>query len=241
MDIIIYTLVLAHISMMCSTVYIHRGVTHKSLIFHPILEHVLRFLTFVLDGADVQGWCTSHRIHHRYTDIHGDPHSPHVQGYREVCLSNFIQSLYLRYKNTWEPEWTRTYGSGNPEDWIELHIYRPYHQYGVLILLVINLFLWGWLGFISWLVIIAWPPLFNNTFANGIGHSWGYRNYDCKDRTTNFLPIGLFMCGEELHNNHHGDPANAKLSRRWWEFDPGWAWIKLFEFLGLLTIVDRKK
>jgi len=241
MSLIIYTLVLAHISMMCTTVYIHRGMAHRGLEFHPILDHIFRFLIFVLDGADVRGWGTTHRIHHRYTEEHGDPHSPYIQGVKEVFWDNFIHTMYRRYKSRWEPEWERTYGAGYADDWIERHVYRPYHQYGIFILLAANLYLWGWWGIASWLVIIAWTPFFSNAFVNGVGHWWGYRNYDSKDKTRNFSPLGLLICGEEMHNNHHGEPANPKFSRRWWEFDPGWLWIKLFESVGLLKIVDRSK
>jgi stearoyl-CoA desaturase (delta-9 desaturase) len=94
----------------------------------------------------------------------------------------------------------------------------------------------GWIGAIIWGIQMIWIPFWAAGVVNGIGHWWGYRNGETKDRSCNIVPWGIVIGGEELHNNHHLDPASARLSRRWWEFDIGWMYIRLLSVLRLATV-----
>jgi stearoyl-CoA desaturase (delta-9 desaturase) len=99
-----------------------------------------------------------------------------------------------------------------------------------------NLILFGWVGAVIWSIQMLWIPFWAAGVINGVGHWWGYRNGETKDHSHNVSPIGILIGGEELHNNHHLDPANPKLSRRWFEFDIGWMWFKIFNLLGLAKL-----
>jgi stearoyl-CoA desaturase (delta-9 desaturase) len=103
-------------------------------------------------------------------------------------------------------------------------------------MLAINILLFGWIGILIWLVQIVWIPFWAAGVINGLGHWWGYRNTDTKDSSTNIFPLAIWIGGEELHNNHHAEPANPRLSRKWWEIDMGWIWINIFKHLRLLKI-----
>ena len=132
-----------------------------------------------------------------------------------------------------------TYGAGTPDDWIERKLYTPYSGLGVLVLLVLNVLLFSWWGLLIWLIQMAWIPFWAAGVINGLGHWFGYRNNNTNDKSRNIIPFGFLIGGEELHNNHHDNPASPKLSQKWWEFDVGWLWLKLFQKFGLAKIVER--
>ena len=71
---------------------------------------------------------------------------------------------------------------------------------------------------------------------NGVGHFSGYRNWASEDASTNMSPIGILIGGEELHNHHHAYPTSAKFSTKWYEFDLGWLYLRLFQALGLAKV-----
>jgi stearoyl-CoA desaturase (delta-9 desaturase) len=232
---IIATLVMTHITIICVTVYLHRGQAHRGLTFNPILEHAMRFWLFLTTGMITKEWVSIHRYHHRYTDINGDPHSPWVFGIWTV----FFKGAFLYHKASKDRAMVQAYGVGTPNDYLERNLYSKYSRLGILIMLIIDLYffhLWGWL---VWGVQMIWIPLTAAGIINGFGHWFGYRNTDTKDKSTNICPIGIIIGGECLHNNHHAEPANPRLSRRWFECDIGWFYIKLFEKLGLVSIVQR--
>jgi stearoyl-CoA desaturase (delta-9 desaturase) len=232
MSEIFYTLILTHITIVSVTLYLHRGQAHRGFVFHPILENFFRFWLWLTTGMITKQWVAIHRKHHRFSDNPGDPHSPHVFGIKNI----FFRGVYYYYLAAKEPSTIIGYGAGTPNDWMERKIYTPYSRYGILIMLAINVLLFGWWGPVIWAVQMLWIPFWAAGVVNGAGHWWGYRNGESKDHSTNFSPWGILIGGEELHNNHHLDPANPKLSRRWFEFDIGWMWFNIFKFLKLAKI-----
>ena len=227
-----YLLIATHITILCVTIFLHRGQAHKGLTFHPVLEHFMRFWLWLTTGMVTKQWVAIHRKHHRYSDVEGDPHSPHVYGIWKVLFKGAM----LYHEASKDKDMVNTYGVGTPSDWIEHHIYSNHSRLGIGILLLFNIWLFGWIGAIIWLIQMAWIPFWAAGVVNGIGHWFGYRNGDTKDKSCNISPFGVIIGGEELHNNHHLDPANPKLSRKWFEFDIGWFYIKVFNKLGLLNI-----
>jgi stearoyl-CoA desaturase (delta-9 desaturase) len=232
MDIIIATLVMTHITIVCVTLFLHRSQAHKGIEFHPILSHFMRFWLWLTTGMITRQWVAIHRKHHRFSDVEGDPHSPHVHGFWNI-LGRGVMYYVQEGKNT---QTIMSYGKGTPNDWIERKLYTRYNFYGILLMLVIDLLLFGPWGLLVWLVQIVWIPFWAAGVINGVGHWFGYKNGDTRDQSTNIVPWGILIGGEELHNNHHINPASPKMSRRWFEFDIGWMWFKLFSYIGLAKL-----
>ena len=229
---LIITLVMTHITIVCVTLYLHRGQAHKGIVFHPVLEHFMRFWLWLTTGMVTRQWVAIHRKHHRFSDKEGDPHSPHVFGIWRV----FFKGAQLYHQASKDPVMIATYGQGTPNDWIERNLYSPHSRLGILLMLVIDLLFFGPWGLVVWGIQMIWIPLWAAGFINGIGHWYGYKNGTTRDSSRNIIPWGILVGGEELHNNHHLDPASPKLSRRWFEFDIGWMWLSLFRLLGLATL-----
>lgn len=229
---IIYTLVMTHITIVCVTLYLHRGMTHRGIDFHPILSHFMRFWLWMTTGMITKQWVAIHRLHHQKCEQPGDPHSPHLFGIWRVLTQGAL--LYNRAAR--DAEMVEKYAPDIKSDWIERNVYTPHNFKGILLMLVIDLVLFGPVGVIIWGVQMLWIPLTAAGIINGLGHWWGYRNHDTKDRSRNIFPIGIIIGGEECHNNHHNDPASPKLSNRWWEFDMGWQWLRLFRLLRLARL-----
>ena len=223
---------MTHITILCVTIFLHRTQAHRGLILSPILSHFMRFWLWLTTGMITKEWVAIHRKHHRHSDENGDPHSPHVYGIFKVLT----QGALLYHEASKDKDMVNTYGVGTPDDWIESHVYSNHSRLGVSILLLLNITLFGWIGAIIWLVQMIWIPFWAAGVINGLGHWFGYRNTNTNDKSTNIVPIGLIIGGEELHNNHHKNPASTKLSEKWFEFDIGWFWIKVFERLKLLQI-----
>jgi len=228
----IYTLVMVQITIACVTLYLHRGQTHRAVQFHPWVEHFMRFWLWLTTGMITKEWVAIHRKHHQYADKEGDPHSPLIFGIKNIVF-NGVRYYGIASKDR---DMIDKLGIGTPDDWIERNVYTPHPLAGILLMLVIDLVLFGLVGVVVWGVQMIWIPFFAAGVVNGIGHWWGYRNYDVKDNSRNIFPIGFLIGGEELHNNHHGDGANPKLSRKWFEFDIGWLYIKILEKLNLAKI-----
>ena len=232
MNAFIYTLIVTHITIVCVTVFLHRGQAHKGLTFHPALAHFFRFWLWLTTGMVTKAWVAIHRKHHSATDVNGDPHSPHVYGIRRVLFGGAL--LYHdASKNT---KMVDNFGRGTPDDWLEENIYSLHSRWGIMTMLAINLLLFGWVGLLIWIIQMIWIPFWAAGVVNGIGHWWGYRNNETKDKSRNIVPWGIIIGGEELHNNHHLSPANPKLSLKSWEFDIGWMWITIFKHLRLLKV-----
>jgi len=232
MNAFIYTLIVTHITIVCVTVFLHRGQAHKSLTFHPALAHFFRFWLWMTTGMVTKAWVAIHRKHHSATDIPGDPHSPHVYSIQRVLFGGALL-YHSASKNT---KMVNNFGRGTPDDWVEQNIYSSHSRVGILIMLAIDILLFGWMGLLVWAVQMIWIPFWAAGVVNGVGHWWGYRNNETKDKSRNIVPWGIIIGGEELHNNHHLAPANPKLSLKAWEFDIGWLWITIFKHLRLLRV-----
>jgi len=233
MNIIIYTLVVTHITIIAVTLFLHRGQAHKGIQFHPILSHFFRFWLWLTTGMVTKQWVAIHRKHHAFSDQEGDPHSPHVFGIWTV----FTKGAVLDSRGAKDTDMVNKFGVGTPDDWIESNIYTPHSRLGILLMLVIDLVLFGPWGFIVWGVQMLWIPLWAAGVINGLGHWWGYRNGETREQSRNLIPWGIVIGGEELHNNHHLNPASVRLSRRWFELDIGYLWLRFFSLVGLASIV----
>lgn len=226
---IVAALILTHITTICVTVYLHRAQAHRALELHPIVSHFCRLWLWMTTSLVTKRWVAVHRKHHAFCETAQDPHSPHFYGLKQVFW--FGAELYgVESKNK---ETLDRYGAGTPNDWLENHVYDKHDMAGIMALLVIYLVLFGVPGIAMWAFQMMWSPIAAAGVVNGIGHFWGYRNFECKDASTNVVPWGILLCGEELHNNHHTYGTSAKLSVRWFEFDLGWFYIKLLSYLKL--------
>jgi stearoyl-CoA desaturase (delta-9 desaturase) len=232
MNEIIYTLVATHITIVCVTLYLHRSQAHRGVTFHPVLAHFMRFWLWLTTGMVTKQWVAIHRKHHQYSDQPGDPHSPHVFGILRV----FTNGAQLYHAASKDKVMVDSYGVGTPADWMEHNVYTAHSRLGIGILLVLNTLVFGWWGPLIWGIQMIWIPLWAAGVINGLGHWWGYRNGTSNDNSRNISPWGIVIGGEELHNNHHLEPANPKLSRKWFEFDLGWMWFKIFELSRLAKL-----
>ena len=231
-QIIVVTLVLTHITIASVTIFLHRCQAHRALDLHPIPSHFFRFWLWLTTGMVTKEWAAIHRKHHAKCETADDPHSPQVLGIQTV-LSRGAELYRAEAKNR---ETIEKYGHGTPDDWIERNLYSKYQWQGVGLMLIIDLFLFGAIGATVWAVQMLWIPITAAGIINGIGHYWGYRNYECEDASTNILPWGILIGGEELHNNHHTYATSAKLSNKWYEFDIGWGYIRALEMMGLAKV-----
>lgn len=227
---------MTHITIVCVTLYLHRAQTHRGLVFHSALAHFMRFWLWLTTGMVTKQWVAIHRKHHQRSEKEGDPHSPQVYGIWQVVLGG----AFLYHKASKNKETVAQYGSGTPDDWIERNLYSKYSRLGIMLMLAINLILFGWIGLLLWGIQMIWIPFWAAGIVNGVGHWWGYRNTDTKDNSRNISALGIIIGGEELHNNHHAEPANPKLSRRWFEFDIGWMWYSIFNVLNLAKETRHK-
>jgi stearoyl-CoA desaturase (delta-9 desaturase) len=229
---IIIALGLTHITIASVTIFLHRCQAHRGLNLHPIPSHFFRFWLWLTTGMVTKEWVAVHRKHHAKVETEADPHSPQIYGLKRVLFRGV--SLYR--KSAQDPETLARYGAGTPDDWVERHIYSRYSGLGVSTMLVINLALFGIIGLAMWAIQMVWIPFFAAGVVNGVGHFWGYRNYETTDSSRNIFPWGVLIGGEELHNNHHTFGSSAKLSVKWWEFDLGWLYIQTLKLLGLAKV-----
>jgi len=192
----------------------------------------MRFWLWLTTGMITQQWVAVHRKHHRYTEESEDPHSPHVHGFWRVLF----RGAGLYHTASRDTAMVQQYGAGTPDGWMERNIYTPHSRLGIALMLLINLAVFGAWGFVVWGIQMIWIPFWAAGVINGAGHWWGYRNGTTKDHSRNISPVGIIIGGEELHNNHHLNPASAKLSLKWWEFDAGWFYLSLLRLLGLARL-----
>lgn len=225
-------LVMTHITILCVTLYLHRSQAHRSVEFHPIIAHFMRFWLWLTTGMVTRQWVAIHRKHHRYTELQGDPHSPHVYGIWRVLFKGAV----LYHEACRDTAMVQQYGVGTPDDWLERNVYSRHSKLGIVTMLAIDVVLFGAWGLVIWGIQMIWIPFWAAGVINGLGHWWGYRNGETKDCSRNISPWGIIIGGEELHNNHHLAPASARLSQRWWEFDLGWFWIRALETLHLARV-----
>lgn len=231
-ELVLYTLVVTHITIAAVTIYLHRCQSHRAIELNNTISHLFRFWLWLTTGMVTKEWVAVHRKHHAHVDTPKDPHSPITQG-----LSRILWQGVIPYRQAArEADIRERFGEGTPNDWIEQNLYTPYPWLGILFMLSINLVLFGVYGLIAWGIQMAWIPFLAAGVVNGVGHFFGYRNYDTADHSTNFFPLGILIGGEELHNNHHAFPYAANLGRRWFEFDIGFLYIRLLSLLKLAKI-----
>ena len=229
---VIYTLIVTHITIAAVTIYLHRHQAHRALDLHALPSHFFRFWLWLTTGMVTKEWAAIHRKHHAKCETEDDPHSPVTRGIKKVLLEG-SEMYRAESKNK---ETLEKYGHGTPDDWIERNLYTRFSWQGVALMLIVNVALFGVLGLTVWAVQMLWIPITAAGIINGIGHYWGYRNYDCTDAATNIVPWGILIGGEELHNNHHTFGTSAKLSSKWYEFDIGWMYIRILETFGLAKV-----
>jgi stearoyl-CoA desaturase (delta-9 desaturase) len=228
---IVVALVLTHITIASVTIFLHRHQTHRAIDLHPVVSHFFRFWLWLTTGMITKEWVAIHRKHHAKVETEDDPHSPQILGINKVLLEG--AELYkLESKNT---ETLEGYGHETPDDWLERNIYQ-HNNYGIALMLLLNFVLFGFIGISIWAIQMAWIPFFAAGVINGIGHWRGYRNFEPQDASTNIVPWGILIGGEELHNNHHAFASSAKFSSKWWEFDLGWGYIKILQGMGFASI-----
>ena len=232
MGLILYTLIVTHITIICVTLFLHRGQAHRGIEFHPVLSHFMRFWLWLTTGMVTKQWVAIHRKHHQKSDVEGDPHSPHVFGIWKVLF----KGAALYHTASKDKAMIDSYGVGTPDDWMERNVYTEHSRLGITLLLVINLLCFSWVGLLIWAIQMIWIPFWAAGVINGLAHWWGYKNGETKDYSRNISPWGIVIGGEELHNNHHLSPANPKLSRNWFEFDIGWMWLTIFRYLKLAKL-----
>jgi stearoyl-CoA desaturase (delta-9 desaturase) len=231
-QVVVYTLVVTHITIAAVTIYLHRHQAHRALELHALPSHFFRFWLWLTTGQVTKEWAAIHRKHHAKCDTEEDPHSPVTRGIKKV----FFEGAELYRAESKNQETMDKYGHGTPTDWIERNLYTRFSMQGVALLLVLNIAFFGIIGLSIWAVQMLWIPIMAAGIINGIGHWWGYRNYDCADAATNIIPWGILIGGEELHNNHHTYATSAKLSSKWYEFDIGWLYIRILETFNLAKV-----
>lgn len=229
---VLVTLALTHVTIASVTIYLHRAQAHRALDLHPIISHFFRFWLWFTTATVTKAWVAIHRKHHAKCETPEDPHSPQMVGIKKVLFEG--AELYRAEAKI--PATLERYGHGTPDDWLEHNVYTPHTNAGIVILLILQLILFGPIGLTIWAVQMLWIPFFAAGVINGVGHYWGYRNFACEDASTNIIPWGILIGGEELHNNHHAYGSSAKLSNRWYEFDIGWAYIRSLEIIGLASV-----
>jgi stearoyl-CoA desaturase (delta-9 desaturase) len=223
---------LTHITIAAVTIFLHRSQAHRALDLHPVVSHFFRFWLWLTSGMVTKEWVAIHRKHHAKCETVEDPHSPQTRGIKTV----FWQGSELYRAEAKNADTLAKYGHGTPDDWMERHVYSRHSAKGIVLMMAIDLVLFGPIGLTIWAVQMAWIPVTAAGIINGIGHYWGYRNFACEDASRNIVPWGILIGGEELHNNHHAYGTSARLSNKWYEFDIGWLYIKLMSYVGLATI-----
>ena len=231
-QVVLVTLALTHVTIVSVTVFLHRSQAHRGLDLHPAVMHFFRFWLWMTTGMVTKEWVSIHRKHHAFVERDGDPHSPLVYGIGKV----FFRGAELYRHEAENAETLKRFGHGTPDDWIERNLYTRHSSLGILIMLGIDLALFGVLGLTVWAIQMAWIPFWAAGVVNGLGHFIGYRNYSSPDTSTNVFPVGIIIGGEELHNNHHAHGTSCRFSAKWWEFDIGWMYIRTLSFLRLATI-----
>ena len=226
---------LTHVTIAAVTIYLHRNQAHRALDLHPVVSHFFRFWLWLTTGMVTKEWAAIHRKHHARCETAEDPHSPQIYGINRVLWLGVF--LYVRESH--HPETMERYGHGTPDDWVERNVYARHSIHGLFLMGAINIALFGLLpGAAILLTQIVWIPFWAAGVINGIGHFFGYRNWDvpAPDASRNIVPIGMLIGGEELHNNHHAYPASAKFSLKWYEFDLGWMYIRALEAFGFAKV-----
>jgi stearoyl-CoA desaturase (Delta-9 desaturase) len=232
-QVIVAALLMTHVTIAAVTIFLHRSQAHRALDLHPAVALFFRAWLWLTTGMQTKDWVAIHRKHHAKCETPEDPHSPQTRGLKTVLWKG--AELYTAEAQN--KETLARYGHGTPDDWFERNVFSRFVWQGCGLMLVANLILFGAVGLAVWAIQMIWIPFHAAGIINGIGHFWGYRNYDAPDASTNISPWGIWIGGEELHNNHHTYPTSAKLSNKWYEFDIGWLYIRMLETVGLAKVL----
>lgn len=232
-QLVVAALLLTHVTIAGVTIYLHRSQAHRALDLHPAIGHFFRAWLWLTTGMQTREWVSIHRKHHAKCETAEDPHSPQTRGLKKVLWEG--AELYMAESQN--AETLAKYSHGTPNDWAERNVYSRFTWHGCGVMLGLDLILFGAAGLAIWGVQMMWIPFLAAGVINGIGHFWGYRNFDAPDASTNIVPWGILIGGEELHNNHHTFPTSAKLSSKWCEFDIGWLYIRLMQSVGLARVL----
>jgi len=231
-QVVLVGLVLTHVTIVSVTVFLHRAQAHRALDLNPAVSHFFRLWLWLTTGMVTREWVAVHRRHHARCETPDDPHSPKVLGLRKVLT----EGAELYSEAAGDPQIVARYSHGTPDDWVERHVYGRFVWQGVGLMLILDVLLFGVYGITLWAVQMLWIPVLAAGVINGVGHYWGYRSFESPDASTNIVPWGILIGGEELHNNHHAFPSSARLSSKWWELDVGWFYIRLLSILGLARV-----
>ena len=229
---IVVALALTHVTIAAVTIFLHRSQAHRGLDLHPIPSHFFRFWLWLTTGMVTKEWVAIHRKHHAKCETAEDPHSPQIHGINKVLFHGVV--LYQQARK--DRAMVEQYGAGTPDDWIERKVYAAYPPLGPTLMAIINVALFGFIGLAIWAIQMLWIPVLAAGVVNGLGHWWGYRNFETSDSSTNLTPWAFFIGGEELHNNHHAYPSSSKFALRRYEFDIGWLAIRLLSAIGLAKV-----
>ncbi|MBT8135954.1 MAG: fatty acid desaturase [Gammaproteobacteria bacterium] len=232
LGLVIVTFIMCQLTVAAVTLYLHRDQSHRGLELHPAVRHFCRFWLWLTTGINTREWVAIHRKHHAHCETKDDPHSPQAHGLRKVLF----QGAELYREEAKNQETLEVYGRGTPDDWMERNLYTRHSYLGIVILFATNIILFGPIGITIGAIQMATIPFLAAGIINGIGHHTGYRNFECDDAATNVVPWGVFLGGEELHNNHHAFPTSSKFSVRRWEFDIGWLYVTVLRFFGLVKV-----
>lgn len=229
---IVVALLATHVTIAAVTIYLHRHSAHRALDLHPVVTHFFRLWLWLTTGMSTKAWTAIHRKHHAKCETEEDPHSPQVLTLKKVLLEG--SELYR--KEAANQETLDKYGHGTPDDWMERNVYTRSDKGGVAIMLVTDVLLFGPIGITIWAIQMLWIPVTAAGVINGVGHYFGYRTFQVEDASTNIVPWGILIGGEELHNNHHAYASSARLSSKWYEFDIGWFYIRVLQMLNLAQV-----
>ena len=231
-QVVLATLLLTHVTIAAVTIFLHRAQAHRAVELHPVVSHFFRAWLWLTTGMVTREWVAIHRKHHAACETEEDPHSPQTHGIHTLLWRG--AELYREASK--DQAMLERYGRGTPDDALEKHVYGVHPNWGVGTMLVIDVLLFGPIGLTVWAVQMLWIPFWAAGVINGLGHWWGYRNFETDDAATNISPWAILIGGEELHNNHHAAPGSARLSARWFEFDIGWAYIRTLQAIGLAKV-----
>jgi stearoyl-CoA desaturase (Delta-9 desaturase) len=230
---LLFVIIAGHVTNVCVTLFLHRAQTHRAVTFHRLAALPMRFWLWLTTAIVTKEWVACHRKHHAFADREGDPHSPVVEGLRNIVLKG---AFYYR-RAIRQPGMLDKYGKGTPNDVIERFLFTRFNWVGIICMLAADLYLFGFfVGAVVWGAQMIWIPFWAAGIINGVGHALGYRNYEVKDESRNISPVAIWLGGEELHNNHHADPHSARFAHKWYELDIGWIYIRLLSVFGLATV-----
>ncbi len=220
---------ITQVAIIATTVYLHRSLSHRALRLSPAVEMCFRSILWLTTGIKRQEWVGIHRLHHAYTDVEGDPHSPVIEGYWRIQLLNVVYYRRAAKRRASIQRYTRDL----PLDWLDRNVFsRSLAGLAIGIALLVLLF-----GPVMGALIALLHLCFYLTLSgaiNAIGHTFGKRPFD--NLATNNQWLALLTFGEGLHNNHHELPTSAKLSTSRSQVDPGWYFILLLRRLGLAKV-----